>query len=145
MKIGDFDRFTLKNTIHPFGIRPNVENRLTVGIVLEPFKDCNTQTRGAILYLQTEPYARDETGLFPTRFRNAYYGDLYEKHPDGTKSKDLLLFQFIEQTKELIIDAFYGYYPRSRKELTQLIDGHNWHKKNAPESVSKVVQNFDGH
>jgi hypothetical protein len=116
MQRGDFDQFILVNTIYPFGLATRKRNNLCPKITIEPHKGINTKTKGAILYLQNEiPNVKDETGLWPTKYDNTYYGDFYEVNSNGTKVKDLILLQAVPETKELFIDVFYGHYPRTKK------------------------------
>jgi len=127
---GDFDEFVLLNTIYPFGISVNKSNRLSIRITIEPYKGFNSKSKGAILYLQNDvPNNQDETGLRPTKFIDTYYGDFYKFNDAGTKIKDLVLCQILPQEKQLIIDVYYGYYPKNCKERKHLIDNHSWHKK----------------
>ena len=133
MQRGDFDQFVLVNTIYPSGLLVRKRNNLCPKITIEPHKGINTKTKGAVLYLQNEiPTIKDITGLWPTKHDNTYYGDFYEVNGNGAKVKDLILFQAVPEIKELIIDVYYGYYPKTPKERIQLIDGHPWHKKTTP-------------
>ncbi|MEG3656183.1 hypothetical protein V5097_02155 [Arenibacter palladensis] len=100
---------------------------------MEPFKNVNSKSQGVILYLSNEvPNNQDETGLRPTKYANTYYGDFYKFNDHNIKIKDLVLCQAIPPTKQLIIDVYYGYYPKTSYERIQVIDGHLWHKKNHP-------------
>lgn len=135
---GDFDQFILSNTIYPFGLVINRDNKLSLRITIEPFKGLNSKSQGVLLYLQNEvPCNKDETGLRPTKYNDIYYGDFYKRNDNGTKTKDLVLCQAIPQTKQLIIDVYYGYYPKTSFERIQVIDGHLWHKKTTLKSGLK--------
>tara|TARA_R110002167_G_scaffold365859_1_gene591663 strand:+ start:3834 stop:4373 length:540 start_codon:yes stop_codon:yes gene_type:complete len=130
MKQGDFDEFLLLNTIYPYGEVINRENKLSVHITIEPFKNCNTLTKDAILYLQTKPTNEDLTGLWFTGLNRTFYGDFYKYDEGGKKIKDFVLFQAVPETKELVIDVYYGYCPKNKSERIKLIKNHLWHKKN---------------
>tara|TARA_R110002050_G_scaffold17668_4_gene52187 strand:+ start:1519 stop:2058 length:540 start_codon:yes stop_codon:yes gene_type:complete len=132
MKQGDFDEFLLQNTIYPYGKIINRENKLSVHITIEPFKNCNTHTKHAILYLQTKPNNEDLTGLWFTGVLGTFYGDFYKYDGRGKKIKDFVLFQVVPETKELVIDVYYGYFPANKIERLELIKNHLWHKKNHP-------------
>lgn len=143
MIIGDFDQFILSNTIYPFGFAINRNNRLAIRIILEPFKNFNSKSKGVVLYLQNEvPNRKDETGLRPAKFIHTYYGDFYKFNNDGIKIKDLVLCQAIPKSKELIIDIYYGYYPEGFKELNELINQHQWHKKTSNRAGLKSFKTF---
>lgn len=138
MQLVDYDQFILVNTIYPYGLQIRKRNNLCLKIKIEPFKGINTKTKGAVLYLQNEiPTGKDETGLWPTKYENTYYGDFYEINANGEKTKDLILLQAVPETKQLIIDVYYGFYPKTSKERIQLIDGHTWHKKSTPRGALK--------
>jgi hypothetical protein len=142
---GDFDEFTLMNTVHPFGIDVKQENKLSVKLTIEPFKDKNTNSKGYVLYLQKNmPFCKDLTGLKPCKFNNTFYGDVFEINKQGLKTKELLLFQILPETKEIIIDVFYGFYPVSNKELFKIIDQHLWHKKTPIARGLKSFKTFKG-
>ena len=133
MQKGDFDQFILSNTIYPYGLAVKRANKLSLRITIEPFKHLNSKSKGVIIYLQNDiPHNQDETGLRPTKYANIYFGDLYKINDNGTKIKDLVLCQALPQTKQLIIDVYYGYYPNTANERIQVIDAHPWHKKTTP-------------
>lgn len=132
MQISDFDEFVLANTIYPFGVALKQQKKLPIYITIEPFKNDNTKTKGAILYLQETTTNKDLTGLRETRYENTYYGDFYEAKASGMKNKDFVLFQVVPETMVLIVDVFYAYYPSSKKERLKLIENHQWHKKTTP-------------
>lgn len=141
---GNFDGFVLSNTIYPFGLPINRDNnKLSIHIVIEAFKGFNSNSKGVVFYLQNEvPNIQDETGLRPTRFVHAYYGDFYKYNNDGSKSRDLVLCQVIPKTKQLIIDVYYGFYPKTNKERLKIINGHIWHKKTTLKSGLKSFKTF---
>lgn len=135
---GDFDQFILSNTIYPFGLEIKKVNKLSLRITIEPFKYFNSKSRGVVLYLQNDfPYSQDVTGLRPTKHQNVYYGDFYKINDKGVKTKDLVLVQVLEKSKELIIDVYYGYYPKNSIERMKIIDEHHWHEKTTPRSGFK--------
>jgi len=142
---GDFDEFTLSNTVHPFGIDAKQENKLSINITIEPFKRKNSNSRGDILYLQKNTtFCEDVTGLRPCKYEDTYFGDIFEYSKDGVSSKDLILFQVLPETKELIIDVFYGYYPVNKTELLKNINEHPWHKKTTVRGGLKSFKTFKG-
>jgi hypothetical protein len=142
---GDFDEFTLSNTVHPFGIDAKHENKLSVKITIEPFKSKNSNSRGNILYLQKNiPFCEDVTGLRPCKYVDTYFGDIFEYSKEGVSSKDLILFQVLSETKELIIDVFYNYYPVNKTELLKNINQHSWHKKTTVRGGLKSFKTFKG-
>jgi hypothetical protein len=143
MQRGDFDQFILVNTIYPYGLATRKRNNLCPKITIEPHKGINTKTKGAILYLQNEiPDVKDETGLWPTKYDNTFYGDFYDFNNNGRKVKDLILLQAVLETKELIIDVYYDYYLKNQKERTRLIDGHPWYKKTTTRGGLKSFKTF---
>jgi hypothetical protein len=142
---GDFDEFILSNTVYPFGIDAKQENKLSVKLTIEPFKNRNTNSKGYVLYLQKNvPFCKDVTGLRSCKFNYTYHGDIYEIEKKGFKKKELILFQVIPETRELIIDVFYGYYPVNKTELLKIINQHPWHKKTTVRGGLKSFKTFKG-
>lgn len=139
----NFDEYILNNRVTIYGILKTESIDMPIRVQIEPYKNINSNTSGAIHYLRNcfphDPI--DVTGLFPTMKNNIYYGD-YKKN---VGAKVLILFQFILETKELIIDVFDNFYPINKTQLQELINGHYWHKKSTPKECLKVVQNFKGH
>jgi hypothetical protein len=91
---GDFDEFTLSNTVYPFGIDAKHENKLSVKITIEPFKSKNSNSRGNILYLQKNiPFCEDVTGLRPCKYVDTYFGDIFESLKMHLQLKTLFYFK----------------------------------------------------
>ena len=47
---GDFDEFTLSNTVYPFGIEAKQENKLSEKVTIEPFKGKNLRGFLYVIY-----------------------------------------------------------------------------------------------
>ncbi len=142
-----FNEFVLVNRLDLYSTLNANRYELALIVEIEPFKGKNTNTKGASLYFRNcYPHdPKDETGLFPTRYENIYFGDLKFIGVDGNQKKVLVLFQIIPEYEQLIIDVFDSCYPIKSNERNQIINGHPWYKKSTPRDAFKVVQNFTGH
>jgi len=69
------------------------------------------------------------TGLRSIKKMRAYYGDQKEpfvKSPKG-KPKSLIILQFAQDNKSLVVDYFPMYYPYSNETRTKIFDTHKYY------------------
>lgn len=65
------------------------------------------------------------TGLWPVKRTGVFYGD--QKDVTKGKPKSLLILQFSEDKKKLVIDYFPNFYPYTPQIRATIFDAHNYY------------------
>lgn len=115
--LNSYDKYTISNRLE-IG-----KTKLSDLIRLEPFKGKSNAT-GINTYLRTTEggkWAKKPiTGLRPHKKKFVFYGDHL------VRKKSLLIIQYSEDRKTLIIDYFNSFYPLNPTLRTELLNNHDY-------------------
>ncbi|OFY96734.1 MAG: hypothetical protein A3K10_15715 [Bacteroidetes bacterium RIFCSPLOWO2_12_FULL_31_6] len=104
----------------------NNTNLLTDLIRIEPFlnKSKATNFNDYFRIYNKSSWAKSDliTGLIPTSTKHLFFGDCKKPSLIGNTSKSLLLFYFVPNSNQLIIDVFTDYYPYNDNLLINLLN-----------------------